>query len=222
MNALLLADQMSELPLPTEVPAMPSPPRPEPRFVRSIDFAALPSAISCTRLFVASTLQRWGARVLEADAEVLAVELVRHSVETCGVTTGVPLYELERLNVIRVRLLGFARTIGIEVWDNGNVPAALPEHYHEGELRGLALVDARAKDWGSSCTVHGRVTWAALDVYDRAASGLPIRTSRPTLYPRSSTSTGGQQQPPDVDLLRRVRDGLEGCSAVKTPTLPGR
>jgi hypothetical protein len=145
VNALLMADQMSELPPPTEVPAMVLPPRLELRFMRSIDFAALPTALPCTRLFVASTLGHWGARFLEADAELLAVELVRYSVESCGVTTGVPLYELEALSLIRVRLLGFARTIGIEVWDSADQPAVLPD-YQEGELRGLALVDSRANN----------------------------------------------------------------------------
>lgn len=208
MNALLLADQMSNLPPPTEVPAMPSPPRPEPRFVRSIDFAALPTALPCTRLFVASTLTQWGARFLEADAEVLAVELVCHSVETCGVTTGVPLYALDHLNLIRVRLLGFARTIGIEVWDNADKAAALPNNQESG-LHGLALVDARAKDWGSAVTPHGRVTWAALDVYDRAASGLPIRVRRSTPYPRT-TANAVEDPARDIQLLQRLRDGLEG------------
>lgn len=210
MNALLLADQMSELPPPTEVPAMLLPPRAEARFVRSIDFAALPTAVPCTRLFVASTLGRWGARFLEADAEVLAVELVRHSVQTCGVMDDdVRLYELDHLNVIQVRLLGFARTIGIEVWDSAEEPATLPEHYREGEFCGLALVDARAKDWGSVITPQGRVMWAELGVYDRTSAGLPIRTPKPTPYPRTPANT--EDQPPrDVDFLRRLRDGLEG------------
>jgi hypothetical protein len=210
MNALLLADQMSELPPPTEVPVTPSPPRPEPRFARSIDFAALPTALPCTRLFVASTLQRWGARFLEADAELLAVELVRHSVQTCGVIDDdVRLYELDHLNVIQVRLLGFERTIGIEVWDDATTPAALSAQHQEGELRGLGLIDARAKDWGSALTPHGRVTWAALNVYERAASGLPIRTRRPTPYPRPQTDVE-EHRLQDADFLRRVRDGLEG------------
>jgi hypothetical protein len=208
VNTLLLADQMSELPPPTEVPAMPSSPRPEPRFSRSILFAALPSAISCTRLFVASTLGRWGARFLEADAELLAVELVRHSVETCGVIDDVPLYELEQLNVIRVWLLGFAQSIGIEVWDNATEPAALP-NYQEGKLRGLALVEARAKDWGSTITPQGRVTWAEPEVYERGAAGLPVRMPRPAPYPRASATTG-EQPSPDIEFLQRLREGLEG------------
>lgn len=147
---------------------MPLPPRPEPRFTRSIDFAALPTAITCTRLFVASTLERWGARFIEADAELLAVELVRHSVEACGVIDeDVRLSELDELTVIHVRLLGFERTIGIEVWDNAEQPARRSRHDQQGELHGLGLVDARAKNWGSSVTLRGRVVWAELDVYER-------------------------------------------------------
>jgi hypothetical protein len=192
MNAAVV-NEMPLLPPPTELPPMPSPTRSGPRFSRSIDFAALPSAISCTRLFVASTLGRWGARFLEADAEVLAVELVRHSVQTCGVTDeDVRLSELDELNVIHVRLLGFERTIGIEVWDNAD---------------GLGLVDTRAKGWGSSITPQGRVVWAELDVYDRAASGLPIRARKPTPYPRPSANEIGHPSQ-GAGFLRRVRDGL--------------
>jgi hypothetical protein len=152
----------------------------------------------------------WGARFLEADAELLAVELVRHSVQTCGVMDpDVRLYELDHVNVIRIRLLGFDRTIGIEVWDNITEPAKLPASDDpEGELHGLGLVDARAKDWGSSVTPQGRVTWAALDVYERTAVGLPIRTRRPTPYPRPAANVA-QQPAQDVDFLRRVRDGIE-------------
>jgi hypothetical protein len=207
MNALLLADQMSELPPPTEVSAMPVPPQPGPRFIRSIDFAALPSAVSCTRLFVASTLERWGARFIEADAELLAVELVRHSVRACGVMDeDVRLSELDHLNVIHVRLLGFERTIGIEVWDNADQPARRPRHDQEGELHGLGLVDARAKNWGSSVAPRGRVVWAELDVYERTAAGLPQRAPRPSTRPKNET--GWPMPEHDLDFLERVRNGI--------------
>lgn len=180
-----------------------------PRFIRSITFAALPTAITCTRLFVASTLGHWGARFLEADAELLAVALVRHSVQACGVTDErVRLYELDDLNVIHVRLLGFERTIGIEVWDTATQPARLPAHTPTADLHGLALVDAHAKNWGSILTPHGRVTWAELDVYDRTHAGLPIRTRRRSPYPRQLASTEDRPER-DVDFLRRVRDGLD-------------
>jgi hypothetical protein len=68
-----VVDELPSLPPPTVPPGLPASPRP-PWYERSIDLAALPTAILCARLFVASTLQRWGARFMEADAEVLAVE----------------------------------------------------------------------------------------------------------------------------------------------------
>lgn len=208
MNALLV-DQMTPLPPPTEPPTLP-PPQPGPRFARSITFAALPTAITCTRLFVASTLQLWGARFLEADAEFLAVELVRHSVQACGVTDEhVRLYELDDLNVIHVRLLGFERSIGIEVWDNATEPARLTAQAENEELHGLALVDAYAKNWGSALSSHGRVTWAELNIYDHTPAGLPIRARKPSPYPRPASN--GQERPErDIDFLRRIRNGLDG------------
>jgi hypothetical protein len=206
MNASAV-DEMPPLRPTTDVPSVPAPARSEPRFGRSIDFAALPTAITCTRLFVASTLQLWGARFLEADAELLAVELVRHSVHACGVMDlGVRLYELDHLNVIHVRLLGFERTIGIEVWDNAEEPARLPEHDQTSEPRGLALVDTRAKDWGSTVTPQGRVVWAELDVYERTAAGLPHRVSRPSKQPKNESDWPAPQY--DLDFLGKVRDGL--------------
>lgn len=208
MNACLV-DEMPPLPPPTSVPTLPPPTPPGPRFIRSITFAALPTAISCTRLFVASTLRHWGARFLEADAELLAVELVRHSVQTCGVMDEhVRLYELNDVNVIHVRLLGFERSIGIEVWDNVPEAARLPAHDPDQGLHGLALVDARAKNWGSAVTPHGRVAWAELDLYDCTSAGLPIRISKSSPHPRLADSAA-DRLPQDTDFLRRVRDALE-------------
>ena len=207
MNACLV-DQMPPLPPPTEPPTLP-PLQPGPRFARSITLAALPTAITCTRLFVASTLQRWDARFLEADAELLAVELVRHSIQACGVTDEhVRLSDLDELNVIHVRLLGFERTIGVEVWDNVPQPARLPANNPNEELHGLALVDARAKNWGSAVTPHGRVTWTELDFYDRTSAGLPIRRRRSSPYPRPPANAE-MHSSHDVDFLRKVRESLD-------------
>jgi hypothetical protein len=202
MNALV-ADPMS--PPPTMPPSLPEQPPRSLRFERSIDLAALPTAILCTRLFVASTLQRWGARFLEADAEMLAVELVRHSLQACGVTDEYArLSQLDQVSILRVRLLGFERSIGVEVWDNVAEPAKQPPHSEE--LQGLAVVDARVKNWGSCIAPPGRVTWAELDVYERTSVGLPIRMPRP--YPRSSMGSGGHPSQ-NLELLRKVRNGLD-------------
>ncbi|MFL6141401.1 MAG: hypothetical protein ACJ72N_05960 [Labedaea sp.] len=155
-----------------------------------------------------STLRRWGICFAEADTELLAVELVRHSIHTCGVTDeDVRLTDLDELSVLHLRLLGFERTLGVEVWDDATQPARLPAANSAMDRNGLALVDARSKNWGSALTSHGRVTWAELDLYDRTPFGLPVRT------PRSSSDTptaSAENRPPqDIDLMRRLWDGLE-------------
>jgi hypothetical protein len=191
MKSLLLADQASDLPSPTEMVPMPLPHRPEPRFSRSIDFAALPTAIMCTQMFVASTLRLWGAQFIEADTEVLAVELVRHSVQTCGVVDpDVRLSALDDLTVIHLRLLCFERTIGIEVWDKAETPARMPKHDSEGESHGLGLVDARARGWGSSITPQGRVVWAELDIFERTTADSPLSQRKSSPKWRDSTRSG--------------------------------
>src|SRR5262249_12628521 len=120
----------------------------------------------------------------------------------------VRLIELTDLSIIHLRLLGFERSIGIEVWDTATELAQLPALDPEQDLHGLALVDARAKHWGSALTPHGRVTWAELDVYDRTSAGLPIRARRTSPYPRPFV---GAEDPAPLDaaLLNRVRNGLE-------------
>jgi hypothetical protein len=106
----------------------------------------------------------WGARAIEADAELLAVELVRYSIQTCSATTeSMRRYEPDHLHIIQVRLLGFKRTISIEVWDTTMEPVGRPARH--SRLQGLGLVNARAKDWGSSFTPQGRVLWCELDVF---------------------------------------------------------
>ena len=195
MNALLV-DEMTPLPPPMEPPSLPLPASPGPRFIRSITFAALPTALTCTRLFVGSTLWLWGARFLEADAELLAVELVRHSVQACGMMDDhVRLHELDDLNVIHLRLLGFERSIGIEVWDNATEPARLPAHDPNEELHGLALIDTRAKNWGSFLTQQAE--WCGLSWTSTPKPSCPSGRSR------------GEHPEPDVQFLRRVRNGLD-------------
>jgi hypothetical protein len=61
-----------------------------------------------------------------------------------GAAHGAPVHAV--VTVIRLRLSGFERTIGIEVWDSGTEVARLPVHDQAGELRALAVVDARAED----------------------------------------------------------------------------
>lgn len=130
----------------------------EPCCTRSIDLVALPSAVTIARLFVSSTLNHWKARFIETDAELVAAELVKHSVSSSA--PGSNWHHGHRLDYIVLRLVGYEQAIVLEVWD---VFPDLPAQQDE-EAVGLALVGARAKRWGSNPTKWGRMRWAEFDV----------------------------------------------------------
>lgn len=197
MTAFAL-DLHDHLPSLTEVPSlMPE----QPRFVRSLDLVALPSAVTVARLFVASTLHHWRARFIEPDVELVVAELVRHSVVTSGV--GDDWLDAEYLDFVVVRLVAYERSIVIEVWDTMTEPIELSEHDQITEPTGLALVDARAKNWGFEHVPRGRVVWAELDVYERSAIGLPKRPAK-----RRHRRDTLEEPVHDHDFLERILDGL--------------
>lgn len=107
------------------------------------------------------------------------------------------------LAVLASHVFGYERSIVVEVWDSMTELLKLPEHDHAAEPMGLELVDARAKTWGFDLASQGRVMWAELDAYERTATSLPKRQvkQRP---PKSL-----EQTIQDLDLLQRVRDGIE-------------
>lgn len=177
-----------------------------PRLFDDLGLVALPTAISCARMFTQYTLTTWGVSpFVLGDALIVARELVSLAVRDTGVLDeDMRWSELDHLNRIVVRLFGFSRHIVIEVWDAAQEPAVLPPDDSTKLPTGLHLVDVTAYRWASTASPRGRLTWAELPVHDRTDSGLPIRRRQPRAVPE-------QQAPPaSVELLRRVRDGLNG------------
>jgi hypothetical protein len=179
------------------------------RRVDDLGLVALPTAITCARLFVTYTLDSWElSSFVLADALVVATELVTLAVEETGVADDVVRWsELEQLNSIVVRLLGFPNHVVIEVWDVANEPMTLPDEELPPFPEGLQLVDITASKWGSHATRRGRVTWAELAVHARTESGLPIRRRKTPPPPAHDDAAAAPTI--DDDLLRRVRDGLK-------------
>ena len=183
----------------TEVAALMSE---QPRFFDSIDLVALPSAITVTRLFIGSTLHRWNAGFIEPEAQLVAGELVKHAVEGSKVPTD--WQQADRLDYVVVRLLGYERSIVLQVWDTITDPAEPSDEDQGADQSDMELVEAHAKRWGLRMHRGGRMAWAELDMYTKA--GLP---RRPKLRPNPRPSSTLEQTIHDLDLLRRVRDGIE-------------
>jgi hypothetical protein len=178
----------------------------KPRLFDDLGLVALPTAISCARLFVQYTLDNWHASsFVVADAMAITGELVALSVQETGVLDDKVVWsELDYINRIVIRLLGFPRHVVIEVWDAATEPAVLPTGPTDTLPQGLDLVDVLAERWASTASPRGRLTWAELSVYDRTEAGLPIRRHR------HRPSEPAVAEPVDPELLRRVREGLAG------------
>jgi len=182
------------------------------RFSDQINLAAVHSAVTCSRLFTAYTLDLWGASSVVDDALLVVAELVAGAVRATGVVDIRPRWsEIDQLNLINVRLLCLEVCIVIEVWDVDPAEPVLPrDELDAGDGRHLQLVDAVASRWGSYPAPRGKVVWAELPISVQTAGSLPLRRTQ-YLPPRPSAGDIERQPSfPDLALLRRVRDGLQG------------
>lgn len=173
-----------------------------PKLFDALTLAALPTAVSCARMFTRYTLTNWGATFVLADALIVTGELVAAAVRDTGIADpDVRWLEITDVNVISVCLLGYAEHIVVVVWDDHPERAVLPPRMPGRTPRGLHLVDVTARRWGSACTQHGRLTWAELAVHDRTESGLPIRRLPPETGARPLLTE-------DELVIQRVMSGL--------------
>lgn len=175
----------------------------KPRLFDDLGLVALPTAVNCARLFVKYTLDNWKApAVVVADALVIVGELVKLSVQQTGVADDVSWSEMDHLNSVVVRLLGFSRHVIIEVWDVATEPGTVPMQPTEDEPRGLDLVDVVARRWASTVSPRGRLTWAEIAVYDHTESGLQVRRRTSPVHPMRV------EYEDDPELLHKVLSGL--------------
>ncbi|MFI1185457.1 ATP-binding protein [Streptomyces californicus] len=171
------------------------------RFVDQLALTAVKSAVSTSRHFLRFALSKWHADVIEEDALLVASELVTNAIAITGVVAEKPMWgELERLDLVHVRLVGLRDSIVIEVWDVSSETPALKRADDEAEDgRGLFLVQQLARRWGSFRAGGGKAVWAELGV-------------RPPL-PRQQESGHLPARPgvagPDAMFLRRVLAGLD-------------
>lgn len=179
-------------------PRPPVEPRKRPRFQASIDLVAIPSAVTVSRLFIASTLRRCGALFIEPDLGQVAAELVALSVAKTG--PGVVNWpEIHNLNPITVNLVGYDEHFLVEVADVVPYKPATPEEAGFGTGQGSQVVDALARRRGAYPASWGRVVWAELGLYERAAQRVhkqpPALRTTPRTLGRSTRATANCASP---------------------------
>lgn len=179
-----------------------------------LKLAALPTAVGCSRLFVKYTLDAWQLGHLIESAELLVSELVTNAVKATGITEPNPRWiELDDLKLIAVRLRRSETSLFIEVWDSEPTPPVMPEQSLDSESgRGLFLVASMSHRWHYyHPKAGGKVVWCELRIHGSALEDtqqlrpvLERRTPRPVPPP-----SGPLHFMTDLDLLRRVHEGLE-------------
>nr|WP_272919797.1 ATP-binding protein [Streptomyces sp. SID5468] len=170
----------------------------------SLDLAAVPTAVSCARMFIRHTLTCWKLSRLTETAELIASELVTNAVKATGITTPQPSWgELEGLQLLRVRIHASKDSIVIQVWDADGEPLDLPTAGADEEPesgRGLFIVKSVARQVGRFYPRSGgKVVWAE----------LTLEPTVPPLPRRAAKKPASIYLPkPDPDLLRAVLTGL--------------
>lgn len=149
-------------------PAAPRAPWPEPGLrpgratawplADRLDLGALPSAVPCARLHTRAILAEWDLAYLEDTAELVMSELVTNALQAiraAGLTS--PLTIHLHANKAHLR---------IGVWDALRRPPA--QHPHDPAAdhgRGLQIVTALSRDWGTYYPAQGgKIVYALISV----------------------------------------------------------
>lgn len=180
-------------------------------YTTSLRLAAVPSAVSCSRMFVRATLTRWTLADYIDTATLVMSELVTNAVKTTGFTEPEPKSgEIRAEHVIGVQLRTTATSLFVEVWDRSPTAPVTknPDDNAEGG-RGLVLIGAMAKQWDVYRPgVGGKVVWAELELGKPAEPPPPhyqpltVRVAGATMPPR-----GRMEETAHLGLIERMMDG---------------
>jgi anti-sigma regulatory factor (Ser/Thr protein kinase) len=142
-----------------------APPAPWPLQTR-LELAAQPTAPGVVRGHVRAVAHEWGLAELADTAELLASEIATNAVVASQrLSTRA---DLVSMPVIRLWITSDAAALVIHIWDGNEEMPFRREASADSEAgRGLMLVDALAKDWGSYRKAEGgKVVWAMITSAD--------------------------------------------------------
>jgi anti-sigma regulatory factor (Ser/Thr protein kinase) len=121
-----------------------------------LEFAPLPTAVSCARLHALHVLHEWGLRALAADAELIVSELITNAIDASVVLPEPP--------PVALRLLVTTTSLMIEAWDHSPLDLEPRPTAADDECgRGLTVVAALSTRWGCERTGYRhKVVWAEI------------------------------------------------------------
>jgi anti-sigma regulatory factor (Ser/Thr protein kinase) len=126
------------------------------RFLGLIVFPGAVEEVPDARHYVRSLLTRNGSPAIAGDAELLACECVSNAIRftRSGAAGG----------RVAVKLLGLDDALRVEILDEGGAssvpaPRGTPDSAEAESGRGLHLIEALAKEWGSMPYGPGTLTW---------------------------------------------------------------
>jgi anti-sigma regulatory factor (Ser/Thr protein kinase) len=121
-----------------------------------LELGAITSAVPSARLHARLVLREWGLPAhMEQAAELVVSELVTNAIEHGS--AGIPA-------TVRIWLSSDGGTVAINVWDSSSRPPVATNAGAEAASgRGLMIVAALSKEWGSSGADPGKVVWAVID-----------------------------------------------------------
>ncbi|MEV5525810.1 ATP-binding protein [Streptomyces prunicolor] len=181
---------------------------PIPLLAASLRLTAVPTAVTCSRVFVRHVLSRWNLSSQEENATLIMSELVTNAIKASGIITPDPKpWQIKAEHVIAVQLRVLDASLYVEAWDRTpESPMRRKPDLNAESGRGLLLVEALAKQWNVyGPLVGGKVIWAELPL-EVPAEPPPLDSPRkPLLLPDGIRAARG---PVELQARQALLDHL--------------
>jgi anti-sigma regulatory factor (Ser/Thr protein kinase) len=126
-----------------------------------LELAALPTAVPSARGHVRSVAQEWGLADLADISELLVSELVTNAIQASERLKARA--DLAIVPVVRISVISDGEFLMLRVWDaSEDMPVRQKAGPGDDSGRGLMIIDALSKEWGTYRKSHGKVVWAMI------------------------------------------------------------
>jgi anti-sigma regulatory factor (Ser/Thr protein kinase) len=127
----------------------------------NLELAALPTAVPCARLHVRSIAREWGLADKADVSELVVSELVTNAIQASDRLKARA--DLAIVPVVRISVSSDGESLMLRVWDaSAEMPVRQEAGPGDDSGRGVMIIDALAKEWGTYQKANGKVVWAMI------------------------------------------------------------